>query len=523
MLARGLGTAALPRNAVRDPTLNLALVAARDLRFIGGSVAPESIVAAVVELGGDGPRMRLALDEAIAAAQPGDEVGELLRVLSRTESPEDDAAAASADRPSTTPPRAARDDDGGDDEGAPLTKSYASAVRVLRDPELRAIVLGDGELEWNEQALMPTIGRRKMEPEAISALREKCELYLRTSKGKRLEFSRENLEAAVLQVAHERPFHPVRDYLNELAWDGVERADFVADEILGLERTPYATAVLRKFLIGAVARALRPGCKVDTSTILVGPQGVGKSRFWQTLAGEGHFCDTPVTIGNRDSLLVLHSSWVHEWAELETMLRARDAAAVKSFLSSGEDIFRAPYDRAARHYLRSCVIVGSTNQEQFLADETGNRRFWTLRVTRRIDVERLATWRDQLWAEAVHRFRAGESWWLDDDQERLLRRVQERHQFRDPWAEVVVPWATGEAANGRLVVASRALEEALRLPASQWTRAAEMRIASLLRASGFRSSKQLVRGRQTRCWVPRSGRPQAAKDNQGRPRIVEVA
>lgn len=363
-----------------------------------------------------------------------------------------------------------------------LSRSYASACRVLRSTH-RAAVLGPGELEFDEMGLTPTIAREPITPEMLSRAREQCELTLSASNNAPIQFSIENLQAALLQVAHEKPFHPVRECLRARRWDGVPRlADLVA--AVGADHTALNASMLRKFMISAAARALRPGCKVDTTLILVGAQGAGKSRFFRALAGPW-FSDTPMTIGDKDSLLVLHSAWIHEWSELESVQRAARNATVKAFLSSSEDLIRAPYDRATRRYLRSCVIVGTTNDEAFLTDPTGGRRYWVVPVKRRIDVAWVEAQRDRLWSEAVAAFDAGEPWHLSPAEERSLRRVQRRHEVADPWEPIVLSFAEANPSG----VTTRGALEHLGVPAKEWDRRHATRIGSILTRAGFRKRR----------------------------------
>lgn len=387
------------------------------------------------------------------------------------------------------------------------SRSYASVCAVLRHDIARPIVLGAGDLAYDEMALTPTIGGVPVTPETISTMRERCELSLQDKSGKPLRFSQQNLEAAILQVARERPYHPVRDYLEALEWDGTERLAHLPDAI-GAAATPLNVAMLRKFTISAVARALNPGCKVDTTLILVGPQGSGKSRFFRGLA-DPWFCDTPMTLGDKDSLLALRAAWILEWAELESVQRATRSATVKAFLSSSEDTIRAPYERVTRRFPRACVIVGTTNDEEFLADPTGGRRYWVVPTPKRIDVIAVVADRDQLWAEAVAAFRAGEPWWLEDEQERALSRVQERHVIRDPWEDEILRYA--EAAPDHVTTAG--VLDALRVPTAQKTKASAMRVAGVLTRAGYsRRRATLSTGARAWVYVPRRRQKAAVID-----------
>ena len=158
-------------------------------------------------------------------------------------------------------------------------------------------------------------------------------------------------------------------------------------------------ALIRKWAISAVARAMRPGCKVDTVLVLVGRQGVGKSSFFSAIGGE-FFRDTHMDMKNKDRFLQLHSAWIYEWSELSA-IRVADIEDVKSFISSCDDNFRAPYDAATAKHPRRGVIVGSTNKDQFLRDPTGTLRFWPITIRGRIDVALIRRNRDAFWADAL--------------------------------------------------------------------------------------------------------------------------
>lgn len=356
---------------------------------------------------------------------------------------------------------------------APLKSgSYASVVHILRDDSLRAELLGSGELAFNEMDLAPALDGQPLTPERLSSFRERCERL------KGLRFSNEDIHQAVLQVAHERPFHPVRSYLLGLEWDGEARLQDLAT-LISAECTPLNRAMLRKFMISAVARAIKPGCKVDTVLILVGAQGIGKSTFFRVLGGP-FFSDTAITPGDKDSLLALHSAWIFEWAELESYQRARSATSVKAFISSGEDLFRPPYARATGRFPRSCIIVGSTNDDTFLTDPTGGRRYWVLRAGR-VDVETVQAERDQLWAEAVNRFLEGEAWHLTPEEEAQLREVQVEHEVEDSWESSVLDFASARPAG----VTTKEILENLGKPVAMQTRADTMRVGAVLTRAGF--------------------------------------
>jgi hypothetical protein len=206
--------------------------------------------------------------------------------------------------------------------GRPLSRSYGSICRVLRAPGLRNIVLGPGELEFDEMTQAVTLARKPLLDEQVSLVRELAEKHLRDQDGEPIEFAQENVERAVFQIAREHAFHPVADYLRALAWDGNQRLHQVPSIILGAEDNDLNRAIVRRWFVSAVARPLSPGCKVDTVLVLVGPQGAGKGMFFKTLASEQWFTESVVTIGDRDSYAVLRRVWLFEWAELAHVQRA---------------------------------------------------------------------------------------------------------------------------------------------------------------------------------------------------------
>lgn len=211
--------------------------------------------------------------------------------------------------------------------------------------------------------------------------------------------------------AQDHSFHPVRDYLDSLEWDGVERLDTLLVDYLGAEDTPYTRAVTRKAFTAAVARVSRPGCKFDYILVLSGPQGRGKSTLISKM-GRDWFTDSLAGIGTKEAYEGIQGFWLVELGELAAM-RKTDIEATKNFISKQVDSYRAAYGRRTADHPRQCVFFGTTNSTAFLRDDTGNRRFWPVRLQ---DTPLLLTvWDDlteetisQLWAEAVTRYRDGE-------------------------------------------------------------------------------------------------------------------
>ena len=219
------------------------------------------------------------------------------------------------------------------------------------------------------------------------------------------------VQQGIEAVARDATFHPVREYLDGLAHDGVKRLQSWLTECLGAERNAYHAEVGAVMLIGAVARIYRPGCKNDLVPILEGKQGAKKSTAVRTLFAPW-FSDELAELGSKDAALQTRGIWGLELSELDAMSRA-EISRTKAFVSRTADRFRPPYGRRLIESPRTCVMWGTTNGDRYLKDETGGRRFLPVRVGR-IDVERLQVDRDQLWAEALAAYQAGEPWWLTD-------------------------------------------------------------------------------------------------------------
>lgn len=240
------------------------------------------------------------------------------------------------------------------------------------------------------------------------------------------------VDEATEQVSQENHFHPVQDYLHGLVWDGVERLDTMLVRWMAAEDNEYVRAVTRKWMCGAVKRALHPGCKFEGVLILVGPQGIGKSRL-PMLLSKGWFTDSLRKMdGSKESFEGLFGAWIVELAELAAAQRT-EVEQIKAFTAAQVDRFRKAYGRITEDVPRQCVFYGSTNAVDFLHDESGNRRFWPVQVAG-IDHGVLTGFEDevdQLWAEAVVRMRQGEQLFLTGEVEAEAKRVQEQHMEDD--------------------------------------------------------------------------------------------
>lgn len=230
--------------------------------------------------------------------------------------------------------------------------------------------------------------------------------------------------------AFKNAYNDVQAYLKTLVWDGVKRLDTLLCDYLGAENTPYTRAVSRKALTAAVARAMTPGCKFDFMTVLTGVQGIGKSTFLATL-GKSWFSDSLNVFEGKEACELIQGTWINEVGELSGMNKT-EVNAVKSFVSRRNDIFRVPYGRRTEEYPRSCVFFGTTNDNEYLRDSTGGRRYWPVDVgvigTKKSVFNDLPDEVDNIWAEAVLSWQLGEPLFLKDDLEVAAKEAQELHR-----------------------------------------------------------------------------------------------
>jgi hypothetical protein len=304
-----------------------------------------------------------------------------------------------------------------------------------------------------------------------------------------IAWGREDVSAKIRAQAEAAPFHPVRDWLVDLPrWDGTERIHRLAAEVLHAEDQPLAPAMLRGTLVAAVRRAMEPGCKVDTVLVLAGPQGWGKSTFWRILAGAAWFGDSSIDLESKDAYLVLARRWIFELPEVDHAISTKAAERIKGFISSSEDTYRPPYGRTVQVFPRSSIIVGTTNRDGFLADPTGSRRFWPIKLGAPADIALLTRWREQLWAEAFDLYRNGAQHWLDQGQDTMREAESERFEASDPWEDLVDTALGVLARAGHIPLDGYALGDLLTsmgVPVSQQNRAASMRLAEILKGRGW--------------------------------------
>ncbi|WNX84381.1 virulence-associated E family protein [Agathobaculum sp. NTUH-O15-33] len=311
--------------------------------------------------------------------------------------------------------------------GVPLSTIDNVWLILEHDPRLKGkfalnAFAGRGEvldsLPWSKDT-----GRRLWDDNDNAGLYWYMEKYYQITGTKKID-------DALSLHSRRHAFNDVVSYLNVLSWDGVERLDTLFIDYLGAEDTPYTRAVTRKAFTAAVARAMHPGIKFDSMTILSGPQGLGKSTLLDKMS-RGWFNDSIRTFEGKEASELLQGVWIVEVAELDAFRRT-DVSRIKQFMSQRVDRFRAAYGRHVKDMPRCCVFFGTTNTGDYLQDKTGNRRFLPIDVGKQVAKKNV--WRDldqeldQLWAEAVMRWRLGEPLYLVGDLADAAKAQQEDHR-----------------------------------------------------------------------------------------------
>jgi predicted P-loop ATPase len=309
-----------------------------------------------------------------------------------------------------------------------------------------------------------------------------------------------DLGRAIQAAARNNPFHPVRRYLDALQWDGTPRLDTWLITHCHADDTVYVRAVGRRFPISAVARIYQPGCKVDHMPILEGSQGKQKSEAIRTLAvKDAWFTDRLSHVSSKDAAIEMGGVWLVEVAEMDALTRA-SSSAQKGFISRRIDRFRPPYGKHTIPLQRQCVFAGTINPPVggYLKDPTGARRFCPVACHGMIDLDGIERDRNQLWAEAVHRYKAGEAWWMETRELEALAKAAQDARFKtDPWQETVERWL-GESKDTSV---NDVLHGALKISKHDQTRSAQMRVADILTHLGFEKYRARDgKERQNRYW-----------------------
>lgn len=301
--------------------------------------------------------------------------------------------------------------------------------------------------------------------------------------------SKDTVHQAADQRGHERAFHPIKDYLNSLRWDGTSRLKTWLSQYLGAETNAYTSGIGTMFLVAMVARIYEPGCKADYMMILEGDQGARKSTACRIIGGEWFSDSLPDVTDGKDVSQHLPGKWLIEIGEMAAMSRAENAA-LKAFITRTVERYRKSYGRREVVEPRQCIFIGTTNKTTYLRDETGGRRFWPVKVGK-IDTEALAADRDQLFAEAVEYYQAGIRWWPDASFEQEHIKPQQEARFEaDVWEEAINGYLEGKSS----VMVGDVAREGLHIETPRIGRADQIRITSALERAGWMRGKKDRKG-----------------------------
>lgn len=297
-----------------------------------------------------------------------------------------------------------------------------------------------------------------------------------------LNLGHDAIARAVKTAAQHHVVNPLTAYLDQLRWDGDPRLDVWLHHYLGADDNPATHAMGRLWLIQCVARARQPGCQADHMLVLEGAQGVGKSTAIRILGSEFYRGNLPSLRDTDKACHAIQGGWIIEVGELDA-LRGAEGTRVKNFLTQVSDHYRSPYAREYVNRPRRCVFVGTTNEGSYLQDPTGARRFWPVRVTH-LDRHGLERDRDQLFAEAAHRFRDGEPWWPTGGLD--LRHAQEERFAADEWEDRIT-----EFIQTRPEVTNDEIYQHLKIDPRDQNQVTRSRIAGIMHRAG----RELVRRR----------------------------
>ena len=300
----------------------------------------------------------------------------------------------------------------------------------------------------------------------------------------------------LVQVANENLYNPVTEYLLHCEHN-VEPTyiDGLATAYLrpGDGGASIYDEMLKRTLIGAVARAFDPGYKHDTACVIMGDQGAYKSSFWGCLGGP-FYSDALGDISTKDDVMVLHRSWIMEWAELDHITNRKHAGQVKAFLSQAVDLLRVPYGKAVEAFPRRGIIVGTTNKTAgFLVDETGNRRFWVIPTTKtqvdQINTATLLIERDAIWSAAVHAYRNGETNRLPLAMELAVQQENDAYMIESPWRSAILTYLA-DRRSMEVLTSEEILVKAIQKPMERQTKVDQMQVASILKELGWTKRRE---------------------------------
>lgn len=325
-----------------------------------------------------------------------------------------------------------------DSKGNPAKTAKNIMLILEHDPRLKGCFQKDvfarqiyvlRETPWKQEK-----SKRELAGEDLAGLRIFLESEYRITGAYKIQ---DAFDSFIDQTA----IHSVREYIKGLKWDGVKRIDTAFIDFLGADDTPYIRKSARKIFCAGIARIFAPGIKFDYLPALIGAQGIGKSTFIRIM-GKGWYSESLKISDMKDKTAAekLLGSWVIEISEMDGMNTTK-ADTLKSFLSAQQDKYRPAYGRETVTNKRQCIIIGTSNEREFLKDDTGNRRFWPIDVGKNAPTKNVFTELpeviDQMWAEAYALWVLGEPLYPDAEMAEEAEREQEAHRYEDPWKGII--------------------------------------------------------------------------------------
>ena len=291
------------------------------------------------------------------------------------------------------------------------------------------------------------------------------------------------IKESIDHIAEYNAYHPIQDYFNSLEWDKTPRLSNWLTYYFGVEKNPYTTAIARKILLAAVARTYLPGTKFDHILILEGDQRIGKSTAISIMAGQW-YSDAFIDVQNKDSIAQLQGILLYELGEMACATKA-ETEALKAFISRSTDKARLAYRQNAEIFPRQCIFIGTSNENDYLKDETGNSRFWPVKCNGSVKLKELKTDRDQLWAEAVHTHQTNpEPLYLENyDIQEMASIQQESRRAHDEWEVIIIEWLNEE--NHNRITGKEIWTECFGKSAVNFDRASQWRISRCMKAVGW--------------------------------------
>lgn len=309
------------------------------------------------------------------------------------------------------------------------------------------------------------------------------------------KFAKGMASDAMKGIGYRHSYDSLKDHVEGFTWDGKPRIDTLASDYLGADPTALNHTILRCFILSMAARALLPGSYVRLVPVIEGPQGIGKSRFFSIMGGP-FFAPLQAQMGTQAASEQVIGAWVLEIPELAGMSKS-EVTSIKAFITQNADRFRGAYKENVVSNPRRSVLGGTTNQEQYLRDETGDTRFGPVRI-RRLDADRLLADRELIIAEAAHRVKAGESWLFPDNlQEEAAEAAAERFE-RDPWLDRLEGYLA--ARSDRPTTITECLTSILGIDPERQDQRAANRVARALRFLGWTQHATTVQGKRIRVY-----------------------